>query len=86
VPSLAQNWKGQLHTSQSHWSRFVALTAPITMANQPERFGVILCPGFQLTDVCSPVDITNVVSSHIPGIQLSMVAESVSPVSTFPKR
>jgi hypothetical protein len=56
------------------------------MANQPERFGVILCPGFQLTDVCSPVDITNVVSSHIPGIQLSMVAESVSPVSTFPKR
>lgn len=55
------------------------------MANQPKRFDVVLYPGFQLTDVCGPVDVINVVSSHIPGIQLSMIAESISPVSTSPK-
>lgn len=63
----------------------VALAAPIIMANQPKRFGVVLYPGFQLTDFCSPVDVINLVSSHIPGIQLSMIAESISLGSTSPK-
>src|SRR4051812_11723524 len=54
------------------------------MANQPKRFGVVLYPGHQL-NVCRPVDVINVVSSHIPGIQLSMIAESTSSVSTSPQ-
>jgi hypothetical protein len=85
MPSLAQNWERQCHTSQSHRPRFVTLAAPIILANQPKQSGVVLYPGFQLTDVRSPVDVINVVSSHIQGIQLSMIAESISPVSTSPK-
>ena len=35
------------------------------MANQPKRFDIVLYPGFRLTDFCGPVDVINVVSSHI---------------------
>ncbi|KAF2679246.1 class I glutamine amidotransferase-like protein [Lentithecium fluviatile CBS 122367] len=50
----------------------------------PKSYGVILYPGFQLTDICGPVDVLNVLSTHTPNISLSLVAETLGPISTSP--
>ncbi|KAI0189252.1 class I glutamine amidotransferase-like protein [Astrocystis sublimbata] len=52
----------------------------------PKKYGVILYEGFQLIDVCGPIDVINVLSTHVEGISLSLIAETMSPVSTFPKQ
>ena len=49
-----------------------------------KKYGVVLYPGFQLIDVCGPVDVLNVLSTHNPDIELDLVAEKDSPISTFP--
>ncbi|EXJ70392.1 uncharacterized protein A1O5_06460 [Cladophialophora psammophila CBS 110553] len=55
------------------------------MENQPRRYGVILYDGFQLIDVCGPLDVLNSLSARVPGISLSLIAEDTSPKSTIPK-
>jgi transcriptional regulator GlxA family with amidase domain len=56
------------------------------MADFPKKYGVVLYDGFQLIDVCGPIDVLNVLTTHIDGISLSLIAETKSPVSTFPKK
>ncbi|KAJ9640730.1 hypothetical protein H2204_003019 [Knufia peltigerae] len=51
----------------------------------PTRFGVVLFDGFELVDVCGPLDILNNLSNRSPGISLSLIAENMSPKSTLPK-
>lgn len=47
----------------------------------PKNFGVILYPGFQLLDVCGPLDALNVLSnSHT--LNLSIIAATLDPVGT----
>ncbi|KAF2253682.1 class I glutamine amidotransferase-like protein [Trematosphaeria pertusa] len=53
---------------------------------KPQSFGVVLYPGFQLTDVCGPIDVLNTLSTHNPSITLSLVAETATPISTSPKQ
>ena len=49
--------------------------------NLPKNFGVVLFPGFQLLDVCGPIDALNVLSnSHT--LNLSIIAASLEPVGT----
>lgn len=55
------------------------------MESQPTKFGVILYDGFQLIDVCGPLDVLNTLSAHVPGISLALIAEDTSPKSTLPK-
>lgn len=55
------------------------------MENPPTRFGVVLYDGFQLIDVCGPLDVLNTLSAHVPGISLALIAEDTSPKCTFPK-
>lgn len=56
---------------------------PVTMSSstQPKNFGVVLFPGFQLLDVCGPLDALNVLStSHT--LNLSIIAATRDPVGT----
>ena len=47
----------------------------------PKNFGVVLYPGFQLLDVCGPLDALNVLSnSHT--LNLSIIAATLEPVGT----
>ncbi|KAF2795176.1 ThiJ/PfpI family protein [Melanomma pulvis-pyrius CBS 109.77] len=47
----------------------------------PKNIGVILFPGFQLLDICGPLDVLNLLAySHT--LNLSIIAASLSPVST----
>jgi putative intracellular protease/amidase len=47
----------------------------------PKNFGVILYPGFQLLDVCGPLDALNVLSnSHT--LNLSIIAATLEPIGT----
>lgn len=47
----------------------------------PKNFGVVLFPGFQLLDVCGPLDALNVLSnSH--ALNLSILATTRDPVGT----
>ncbi|KAI5459338.1 class I glutamine amidotransferase-like protein [Mariannaea sp. PMI_226] len=55
------------------------------MANAPKKYGIVLYPGFQLIDVCGPVDVLNVLSTHAEGISLSIIADTLEPTSTFPR-
>ena len=49
--------------------------------NLPKNFGVVLFPGFQLLDVCGPIDALNVLSnSHT--LNLSIIAANLEPVGT----
>ncbi|SGZ21473.1 BQ5605_C021g09370 [Microbotryum silenes-dioicae] len=51
---------------------------------KPLHIACILFPGFQLLDVCGPLDLLNVLSRTQP-MKLSMLASSMDPVSTFTK-
>ncbi|KAF2462728.1 class I glutamine amidotransferase-like protein [Lindgomyces ingoldianus] len=55
------------------------------MESTPKKYGVVLYEGFQLIDVCGPIDVLNVLTTHVEGISLSLIAETKSPISTFPK-
>jgi putative intracellular protease/amidase len=47
----------------------------------PKNFGIILYPGFQLLDVCGPLDALNVLSnSHT--LSLSIIAATLEPIGT----
>lgn len=46
---------------------------------------MVLFDGFQLTDVAGPIDVLNVLSTHIDGLSIHLIAEDLSPKSTFPK-
>ncbi|KAL7934930.1 class I glutamine amidotransferase-like protein [Trichoderma chlorosporum] len=48
------------------------------------KYGVLIYPGFQLIDATGPIDIINVTSSHISGITLDIIAETLDPVTTKP--
>ena len=49
--------------------------------NLPKNFGLVLFPGFQLLDVCGPLDALNVLSnSH--ALNLSIIAATLDPVGT----
>ena len=49
--------------------------------NLPKNFGIVLFPGFQLLDVCGPLDALNVLSnSHT--LNLSIIAANLNPVGT----
>lgn len=56
------------------------------MASTPKKYGVVLYDGFQLSDVCGPVDVLNVLTTHVEGISLSIIGETMNPISTFPKK
>lgn len=47
----------------------------------PKNFGVILYPGFQLLDVCGPLDALNVLS-NLHTLNLSILAATRDPVGT----
>lgn len=47
----------------------------------PKNFGVVLFPGFQLLDVCGPVDALNVLS-NLHTLNLSIIAATRDPVGT----
>ncbi|KAF1361688.1 DJ-1/PfpI family protein-like protein [Lizonia empirigonia] len=54
----------------------------MAITNFPKNFGVILFPGFQLLDVCGPLDALNVLSnSHT--LNLSIMAATLDPVGTL---
>ena len=55
------------------------------MTDVPKKYGVVLYEGFQLIDVCGPIDVLNVLSTHVEGISLSVISETLEPTSTFPK-
>ncbi|KAJ4194412.1 hypothetical protein NW755_003166 [Fusarium falciforme] len=55
------------------------------MTQAPKKYGVVLYEGFQLIDVCGPIDVLNVLTTHVEGISLSIISESLHPTSTFPK-
>jgi transcriptional regulator GlxA family with amidase domain len=57
----------------------------VNLPNAPKRFGMVLYPGFQLTDVSGPLDVINSLSSHVEGISLAILAATKAPVSTSPK-
>lgn len=50
-------------------------------SNPPTKYGIILFPDFQSLDVFGPLDVLNVLSRTVP-FQLSIIAETLSPVST----
>ncbi|KAK4055807.1 hypothetical protein OIO90_003060 [Microbotryomycetes sp. JL221] len=56
----------------------MAATPDIT---KPFHVAVCLFPGFQLLDVCGPLDVLNVLNYSHP-LRLSMVAPSLEPVTT----
>lgn len=47
----------------------------------PRNFGVVLFPGFQLLDVCGPLDALNILSNSHP-LKLSIIAATLDPVGT----
>jgi putative intracellular protease/amidase len=47
----------------------------------PTKIGVILFPGFQLLDICGPLDVLNILSST-EELHLSILAATLDPVST----
>ena len=47
----------------------------------PKNFGVVLFPGFQLLDVCGPLDALNVLS-NLHTLNLSIIAATREPVGT----
>ncbi|KZM21931.1 uncharacterized protein EKO05_0000377 [Ascochyta rabiei] len=53
----------------------------MSTAKLPKNFGVILFPGFQLLDVCGPLDALNVLSNSVP-LNLSIIAATRNPVGT----
>lgn len=55
-----------------------------TPSSLPTKFGVLLFSGFQLLDVCGPLDILNMLAQTHP-LTLSILAPTLSPVTTaFP--
>ncbi|VUC28824.1 unnamed protein product [Clonostachys rosea] len=55
------------------------------MASIPKKYGMVLYEGFQLLDVAGPLDVLNLLSTHIDGISLSLIAETLKPQSTSPE-
>jgi transcriptional regulator GlxA family with amidase domain len=55
------------------------------MAVTPKKYGMVLYEGFQLLDVAGPLDVLNLLSTHVDGISLSLVAETLQPQATSPK-
>ena len=56
--------------------------APTPKPNHPTSYALILYPGFQALDVFGPLDALNILSSEIPNLSLSIIAPTLSPVST----
>ncbi|KAH8810554.1 class I glutamine amidotransferase-like protein [Flagelloscypha sp. PMI_526] len=56
--------------------------ASTTEATKLTKYGVVLYPGFQALDVFGPLDALNVLADKIQDISLSILAESLDPVST----
>lgn len=55
----------------------------MTTATPPTKIGAILFPGFQLLDLTGPLDVLNTLSrTHAPKLTLSLLASSLTPVST----
>ena len=53
-----------------------------TMPDQkPSKIGVLLFPGFQLLDICGPLDVLNILSRSAP-LSISILASTLDPVST----
>jgi putative intracellular protease/amidase len=50
-------------------------------ANAPTRIGVVLFPGFQLIDICGPLDVLNILSTNVK-LDLTILAATPAPVST----
>ena len=55
----------------------------MTMATQPTptRIGVLLFPGFQLLDICGPLDVLNLLA-NTQTLSLSILAQTLDPVPT----
>ncbi|KAF1957867.1 class I glutamine amidotransferase-like protein [Byssothecium circinans] len=47
----------------------------------PKHIGVILFPGFQLLDLCGPLDVLNLLAIH-HSLNLTILANTLEPVST----
>ncbi|KAF7554997.1 hypothetical protein G7Z17_g2493 [Cylindrodendrum hubeiense] len=47
----------------------------------PTKYGIVVFPGFQALDAFGPLDILNMLSRS-PALELSVIAETLSPVST----
>lgn len=74
---------GNSRSDSCRLSRF-----PCNMSSSaPTKYAVALFPGFQLLDVAGPLDILNILGYHthfdsLPAITLSILANSLDPVST----
>lgn len=53
----------------------------MSSAKPPTKIGVLLFPGFQLLDICGPLDVLNLLST-MHELNLSIIAASMKPVST----
>ena len=53
----------------------------MTTPKLPRNFAVVLFPGFQLLDVCGPLDALNILSNSHP-LNLSIIAATLDPVGT----
>ncbi|KAF9482837.1 DJ-1/PfpI family protein [Pholiota conissans] len=60
---------------------FPSPTRPIS--ETPLRYGVIIYPGYQALDIFGPLDALNTLSLYFP-LQLSVIAQTLDPVSTKP--
>lgn len=47
----------------------------------PTKIGAVLFPGFQLIDICGPLDILNILSTNVK-LDLSILAATADPVTT----
>jgi putative intracellular protease/amidase len=47
----------------------------------PQNIGVLLFPGFQLLDLCGPLDVLNLLANS-ETLNLSIIAKTMDPVST----
>ena len=60
------------------------VTSSVSIMAKPQTFGIVLYPGFQLTDVCGPLDVLNLLSSHFPTVSISLIGRELDPVATVP--
>jgi putative intracellular protease/amidase len=57
------------------------MSSPSTTLPPPKKIGVLLFPGFQLLDICGPLDVLNLLSRQTP-LSLCIIAATLTPVTT----
>jgi len=55
---------------------------PCSSLNLPKKFGIVLFPTFQSLDVFGPLDAFQFLSTHVEGIEIYLLSNTLDPVST----